>query len=176
LKADRAEFLELSQELLDRGVLLRFRAHGRSMHPFIKDGSILIVQPLDGALANIGDIIFYRRSDGSLTAHRLVGVNGHRESAVLITKGDSHKYNDPPVPAGQVMGRVISVEYRQRQLTLRGWPGRPLGFLIACLARGRYPQQMRFVRNLGRLWWLVKGRRRRNIRRQEAETGTGTVP
>jgi signal peptidase I len=159
LKANRTDFLELTQELLQRGTMLRFRAHGRSMHPFIKDGSILTVEPLNGASARIGDVIFYRRSDGSLTAHRLVDITGQQNDGVLVTKGDSLKYYDPPVPAGQVMGRVILVEDRERQLPLKGWPGRWLGFYIACLARGRYPQQMRFVRNLGRVWWFIKGRR-----------------
>jgi signal peptidase I len=159
LKAERSDFLELSQELLGRGAMLRFRAHGRSMHPFIKDGSTLIVEPVNGTSVNIGDIIFYRRPEGSLTAHRLIDISSQADGTFLITRGDSHRYHDPPVPAEQIMGRVIRVEGEQRQLQLNTWPGRPLGFLIACFARGGYPQRVRLVRNLGRLWWLLRGRR-----------------
>ncbi len=159
MNANRTDFLELSQELLDRGALLRFRAHGRSMHPFIKNGNILIVEPLNGTSASIGDVVFYRRSDGSLTAHRLIKVNHHKESTVLITRGDSHKYYDLPVPSEQVMGRIIRIELQERQLQLNGWLGRPFGFLIALFARGHYSNQARLVRNLGRLWWLIGGRR-----------------
>jgi len=159
LKANRADFLELSQELLDRGALLRFRAHGRSMHPFIKNGNILIVEPLNGTSASIGDVIFYRRAEGSLTAHRLIKKNRNKDIMVLITKGDPLSYFDPPIPVEQVMGRVISIELQERQLQLNGWLGRPFGFLIALFARGHYSNQARLVRNLGRLWWLIGGRR-----------------
>ena len=64
LNTDQADFLELSQELLDRGGLLRFQAQGRSMYPFIKNGDIILVEPRNGNSVGIGDIIFYRRSDG----------------------------------------------------------------------------------------------------------------
>jgi signal peptidase I len=158
LKANQADFLELSQELFERGALLRFRAHGRSMQPFIKNGNILIVEPLNGTSANIGDVVFYRRAEGSLTAHRLIKVGHHEGSTVLITRGDSLGYSDPPVPIAQVIGKVIRVETDKRQLRLNGWLGRPFGFCLAWLARGRYPNQLRLVRNLGRLWWLIGGK------------------
>lgn len=158
MKTNQTDFLELSQELLNSGASIRFRAHGRSMHPFIKDGDILIVEPMNGALARTGDIIFYRRSSGTLIAHRLIRGEKNKDDTALITKGDSLKYHDTPIPAGQVLGRVVRIEGKARQLPLKAWPGRPLGFIIACFARGRYPHQARFVRNLGRLWWLIKGR------------------
>jgi hypothetical protein len=159
LKANRTEFLELSQELLDRGALLRFRATGRSMHPFIKNGSILVVEPFSGLAAKIGDVIFYRRPDGSMTAHRLLKMTGEGNNTVLITKGDSLSYLDPPVPVGQVMGRVIRIEGKSSRLSLTGRAGSLFGSFIARSARGRYTNQGRVVRNLGRLWWLVGGRR-----------------
>jgi hypothetical protein len=159
LKANQTEFLELSQEMFDRGKAIRFRAHGRSMHPFIKDGDILIVEPMNGTLANTGDVIFYRLPFGPLVAHRLIRVEHHENTIVLITKGDSLNYYDTPIPAKQVIGKVVCVDGQKRQLPMKGWLARPFGFLIACFARGRYWNQGRFVRNLGRLWWLLRGRR-----------------
>jgi signal peptidase I len=159
LKDPDADFLELSQELLNRGALLRFRAHGRSMQPFIKNGDILIVEPLNGASASIGDVIFYRRSDSSFTAHRLINVTGGSGGDVLLSRGDSLNYFDPPIQPEQVMGRVIQIEGSRKQLILTGWLGCPFGFIIALFSRGRYPNQRRVIRNLGRLWWLIGGRR-----------------
>lgn len=159
MNANRTDFLELSQELLDRGASLRFRAHGRSMHPFIENGNILVVEPLNGPSASIGDVIFYRRAEGSLTAHRLIKKNKDKDITVLITKGDSLRYFDPPIPMGQVMGKVIRIEDHDRQLQLNVWLGHMFGFLTAWFARGRYPNQRRVIRNLGRLWWLIGGRR-----------------
>jgi signal peptidase I len=159
LRDPNTDFLELSQELLDRGALLRFRAHGGSMHPFIENGNILIVEPLNGASARIGDVIFYRRSDGSLTAHRLVKLNLQKGEMSLITRGDSLNYCDPPVQPEQVMGRVVRIEGGGRQMRLTTGSGRIFGFIIAWFGRGRYSNQKRIMRNLGRLWWLTGGRR-----------------
>ena len=159
MNANRTDFLELSQELLDRGTLLRFRAHGRSMHPFIQNGNILIVESLNGNSVNIGDVIFYRRSDNSLTAHRLIKKNRNKDIMVLITRGDSLNYFDQLIQPEQVMGRVVRIEGGGRQMRLTAGSGRIFGFLIARFARGRYPNQTRVIRNLGRLWWLVEGRR-----------------
>ena len=159
MNTDQADFLELSQELLDRGGLLRFQANGSSMYPFIKNGDIIMVEPRNGNSVSTGDIIFYRRPDGSLAAHRLIKINGREDSLILITKGDALKYIDPPVNDTQVMGRVILIEGQERKLRLNGRPGRFLGRLIAWLARGRYPNQRRVVRYMDRLGWLCGGRR-----------------
>jgi signal peptidase len=159
LNTDPADFLELSQELLDRGALLRFQAHGSSMYPFIKNGDIIIVEPRDSSSLNTGDIVFYRRPDGSTTAHRLVDIKDRGGNMVLITKGDAMKYIDPPVKFKQVMGRVIIIEGQGRKLRLNGWPGRFFGWVTAWLARGRYPNQRRVVRYIDRLGWLCGGRR-----------------
>ena len=159
LNADQADFLELSQELLDRGGLLRFQAHGRSMYPFIKNGDIILVEQRNGDSVGIGDIIFYRRSDDSLAAHRLIKITGTKDRIFLFTKGDSLKYIDPPVTSGQVMGRVIGIEGNGRHFKLNRWPGHVFGRLVAWMARGRYPNQRRVVRYIDRFGRLLLGRR-----------------
>ncbi len=110
MNVNRADFLELSREILGRGALLRFRARGTSMHPFIESGDILVIEPVNDTGVNIGDVVFYRRFDGTLTAHRLVKVDYGKDGTVLITKGDSLDYTDPPIQPGQVLGKVIRVE------------------------------------------------------------------
>lgn len=149
----------MSQGLLDRGALLRFQAHGRSMYPFIKHGDIIIIEPRNGSSVSTGEIIFYRRPDGSTTTHRLVKTSGRRDSLVLLTKGDALKYIDPPVSPAQVMGRVIMIEGSGRKLRLNGWAGRVFSRLIAWAARRHYPNQRRVVRYIDRLGWFCLGRR-----------------
>ena len=118
MKANPSDFLELSQEILEQGALLRFRAPGNSMHPFIENGDILVVEPSNGAQAHIGDVIFYRRPDGGLIAHRLIKIDMAGGSTILTTKGDSLDYFDPPLRLEQVLGRVIAVERDGRRLRL----------------------------------------------------------
>jgi len=110
LKPNRNDFLDLSQEILTRGALLRFRARGSSMRPFIESGDVILIEPLDSTKVRSGDVVFYRRVDGGLTAHRLVKINHSEGSTILTMKGDALDYSDPPVSPEQVLGRVISVE------------------------------------------------------------------
>jgi len=100
-----------AQEILARGICLRFKACGSSMHPFIQDGDTIIIEPKTTSELNIGDVIFYRRPQGSYIAHRLIKKNG---SASFITKGDNLCSFDNPVPIAQTLGRVIAVERNGR--------------------------------------------------------------
>ena len=149
----------MSRELLDRGGMLRFQAHGRSMYPCIKNGDIILIEPQNGDSVGIGDIVFYGRSDGSMTVHRLIKVAGTKDRTILFTKGDSLKYIDPPVTSRQVMGQVIGIEGNGRQFKLNRWPGHIFGRFVAWMARGRYPNQRRVVRYIDRFGWLLLGRR-----------------
>ena len=159
MKADQASFIELSRELLGRGALLRFRAYGSSMHPFIRNGDILTIEPLKEKSPSVGDIIFYRGTDNTLTAHRLIKIENTDGNTILITKGDSHRYTDTPFKAEQVIGRVVRIENQRKKLSLMKWPAGILDRFMAGLARGCYPNQERIIRNLGRVLWLIGGRR-----------------
>jgi signal peptidase I len=158
LNNDQADFLELSRELLDRGGRLRFQAHGQSMHPFINNGDIIVVEPRNGHAVSTGDIIFYRRPDDSLIAHRLIKIHREQDMTALITKGDAVNLTDQPIARQQVMGRVITIEGKGRKLKLDGWTGRIISRLIAWTARGRYPSQRRLVRYIDRFGWLLLGK------------------
>jgi signal peptidase I len=129
------------------------------MYPFIKHGDIISIEQRNGSTVSKGDVIFYRKQDGSTAAHRLVKVSGRKDKTVLLTKGDALKYTDPPVSPAQVMGRVILIEGRERNLKLNGWTGRMFGRFVAWMARRHYPNQRRIVRYIDRLGWLFLGRR-----------------
>jgi hypothetical protein len=147
-------FDALAQELFARGNCVRFKASGNSMHPFVRDGDVLLVEPASAEKLRVGDIAFCRRPWGSYVVHRVV----NRAGTTLVTRGDNLSYCDEPVPGEQVLGRVVQIESRRR-LVLSGWPGRELACLLGLLARSRSSTLTRAKRNLGRLWWLVGGRR-----------------
>lgn len=108
----------LTQEVLAQGFCIRVKGRGFSMYPFVRTGDTLLIEPKTPAELNIGDIIFYRRSTGLYVAHRLIKKN---DSATLITKGDNLHYYDEPVPAEQVLGRVVSVERDGHYQSLDSW-------------------------------------------------------
>ena len=66
-------FGDLSGELLSLGFGVRFRAPGTSMHPTIRHGDLITVEPFAPANLKRGDIILYRLQNGFI-AHRLVNI------------------------------------------------------------------------------------------------------
>lgn len=149
-------FDPITQEILSRGLFLRLKVSGRSMQPFIRTDDTLLVEPKDGVKFNIGDILFYRHPLGYYIAHRLIKKNGQD---TLLTRGDNLRHFDQPVLIEQVMGRVTQIERGTKRLILTRGLGRVFGCLIAWLARGHYPSQIRLMRNMGRVYWLTGGRR-----------------
>ena len=66
-------FQEISAELIARGRRMRFRAEGRSMHPTIRDGEAINIEPVAPATVKRGDILLYRGARGVM-AHRVVAI------------------------------------------------------------------------------------------------------
>jgi signal peptidase I len=115
--------------VLSRGVPFRFRARGGSMHPFVRDGDVVTVQPLGKSRIGAGDIVaFTHPGAGRLVVHRVAAGTGRG----LLMKGDNAEYADGIVPLENVLGRVSRVERDGRRIRLGVGPERAL---IAWLSR-----------------------------------------
>ena len=66
-------FPELVTDLLINGYNVRFNAPGHSMYPTILANEPVLVEPINPIEIHKGDIILYR-SNGSLIAHRVMGI------------------------------------------------------------------------------------------------------
>ena len=75
-------FLELSIELLQRGLCIRFQANGWSMRPTIADGEIITVAPVAPSNVKVGDIILYHKGRKPI-AHRVVKIANRGSEAPL---------------------------------------------------------------------------------------------
>jgi hypothetical protein len=103
-------FTETSVELLRGGKSVRFRAPGWSMHPTIRDGEAITVQPVQPAAVKRGDIVLYR-CDRGVVAHRVVRIEKRAgDNPLYVLRGDGPGAVDEPVEPAQVLGRVVSVE------------------------------------------------------------------
>ncbi len=112
-------FLETSYELLRLGYAVRFRAGGQSMHPTIKDGEMITVEPVTPCDIKRGDILLYQFKKGAI-AHRVLRVEREDAQLQFILRGDSSVTCDAPVRAEKILGRVISVERKGRAINLVG--------------------------------------------------------
>ncbi len=111
--ASASVFFEVSAQVLRSGNTLRFRAHGRSMLPFLRDGDVLTIVPVPPARIRLGDVVFYPgKGGGHPNAHRVRAVERRPGvPPVLLIRGDAREYAIERVPPESVVGRVT---HRQR--------------------------------------------------------------
>lgn len=108
--------LDLSTELLGRGKRVRFRAPGRSMYPTIRENEAITVEPVEPRHVKVGDIILFRSGE-SVVAHRVIRIKrGKGDTLRFILCEDTLGTLDQPVEAGQILGKVVSVERAGRNI------------------------------------------------------------
>jgi signal peptidase len=113
-----AELSDISSEVLGRGGLFRFKAHGSSMYPFIQDGDVLTVQHVEIDALNSGDVAFYRSAGDRVVAHRVVGKNVINGQLIVTMRGDSVLDTNEHIAADHVLGKVVSIQRGQKIMQL----------------------------------------------------------
>ena len=84
------------------------------MHPTIRHGDLITVEPVEPSELKRGDIILYRLQD-SFIAHRIVSIK-ERDGCglIFILRGDASATCDDAVESEQVLGKVICLERDHR--------------------------------------------------------------
>lgn len=101
---------DISLQLLSEGKSIRIKAHGYSMYPCIKPGSLLLIEPIQIKGAPVpGEIIAMRRENG-LVVHRLLKKTVKNSITWYIARGDSNAYPDNPVKIDKIAGRIVRAE------------------------------------------------------------------
>jgi signal peptidase I len=135
---------------------VRLRALGTSMVPSILPGDLISIQCASMSQISPGEVVLFER-EGRLFAHRVMGSAGGPDTPHLITRGDRLCYNDPPVFAAELLGRVTSIERGSRQMQppdpLTGWK-QLFGFLLRSSDHATY-----FYVHLAARWSHVISRR-----------------
>jgi hypothetical protein len=120
-------FAGLMEAVLEKNVPFRFSASGSSMTPFIQDGDTITVAPSPLHLSP-GDVVaFINVHSNQLMVHRII----HASPAGYLIKGDNNSVPDGLMPASSIIGYVVRVVRRGRQVRLGLGKGR---FLIAWLS------------------------------------------
>lgn len=100
----------MGTSLLSDGTTIRIKAHGYSMYPCIRPGSLVVIEPLKNKGAPVaGEIIAVKRANG-LVVHRLVKIIIRDGVRYYIARGDSNAYADAPVTIDMITGRVVRSE------------------------------------------------------------------
>jgi hypothetical protein len=104
---------DLAIQSLRAGNMLRVRARGGSMLPFLRDGDVLVVRPVGARGIRIGDVLCYEPPSGGLCLHRVV-ARGERG---FVTRGDALPYLEE-VPETAALGVVTARQRRGRTIAL----------------------------------------------------------
>ena len=101
---------DIGLTLLSEGKTIRIKAHGYSMYPCIKPGSLILIEPLKvKGFPLPGEIIAIRRESG-LIVHRLSKTINKNGIVWYIARGDSNAYADNPVKIEKIAGRIVRAE------------------------------------------------------------------
>ena len=104
-----AELEQLSEVVLGEGRAVSFRARGRSMEPFLREGDLLTVRRVAPEELRVGDVAFFRAPGPRLVAHRIVGRRLQSGRLVLTARGDAGDGAAETVEGRDVLGRVASM-------------------------------------------------------------------
>jgi signal peptidase I len=100
----------MGTSLLENGTTIRIKAHGYSMYPSVKPGSLLIIEPIRvKGDPKPGELIVIKRESG-LIVHRLVKIVIKDGTRWYTARGDSNAYADKPVRIEMIAGRVTGAE------------------------------------------------------------------
>jgi signal peptidase I len=141
-----ADLVDLIRPLLQRGISCRFRAKGSSMWPFIREGDIITVAPLEKQPPELGEVFaFEHPANGRLTVHRVVSTRNQ----ALLFKGDNTRQPDGSVPTEKLVGRVTRVEREGQNVSVCLGAERRT---IAVLSR-----RPSIIPILAHLWRIIRG-------------------
>jgi len=118
----------LMTAVLEKRLPFRFQASGGSMSPFIRNGDIITIAPVQGAI-HIGDMLAFRQPEcGQLRVHRVIA----RRSGAFLLRGDNGYHNDGWVTSERILGRISRIEHKDRSIRLGLGPEK---LFIALLSR-----------------------------------------
>lgn len=110
--AQRMDYGGLLGTLIDEGLAtgraVRFCATGSSMHPAIRDGETIVVEPIAADAVDRGAVLLCRHR-GRLLAHRVVAITTRDSVREFQLRGDALGATDQPVPADAIVGHVVGV-------------------------------------------------------------------
>ncbi len=122
-------FTDVTIGLLRQGYGVRFYAKGWSMHPTIRDGELITVEPVIPSQVKRRDILLHYNGR-RVIAHRVVRMAKRMSllnpqtaaiDASFVLRGDASSTCDGPVDADQILGKVVTVERNGRLIDLDSW-------------------------------------------------------
>ena len=124
------DFSDLAADILASGNLLRFKARGTSMYPFIKDGDALEFELLDPHDVRPADVVlFWNQRNHRLVVHRVIRVTTSDSNPRLITQGDALYHSDGSIDPRDVLGKLTAIIRKGKYIDANAWSFRVLSLI-----------------------------------------------
>jgi signal peptidase len=105
-----ASFDRISVDLLQAGYALRFTAQGTSMSPLIRDGDVVLIEPICSKLPKPSEIVLFTNQQGNLVLHRVLKRWKKDDEVLYLLKGDQVATPDGIYEKAKIFGRLKAVE------------------------------------------------------------------
>jgi len=105
---------DFSKDIISNNIV-KIRAGGNSMYPFIKKGTVLIIEKVEFSTLKKGDVVVFKGGE-KLIAHRLIRFVKTENAKLLLCKGDSRSSYDAPFGADKYIGKVIGKEKENKYI------------------------------------------------------------
>lgn len=113
-RIDTREYLDQLVPLLDSGQEnLPVPVTGTSMAPFLHPGDTVYLSPPDRSFSP-GDVVLYRRADGSYILHRIIRVE---HNGIVQITGDNQTPLEPVQAETQIVAKVTTAKRKGRLIT-----------------------------------------------------------
>lgn len=85
-----------------------FNIISESMKPTIDENDVIIIKQSDINEINVGDIVTFKKHDGTIVTHRIIRKVNTEDGIKYVTKGDHNQYEDKePIEYNQIYGKYI---------------------------------------------------------------------
>lgn len=108
-----SQIIPVIRSALERGQRVRLTVNGASMLPFIRDGDLVELEPMN-SLPSRGDVVLVQLPDGPYVLHRVVRC----ERDEFFLRGDFQKCCQGPFTQRDLLGRVILSYHKGRGRSL----------------------------------------------------------
>lgn len=108
------DMLSVAKELIDKGKRVRITVTGNSMYPFLRDTKDSVLLTLaDYKDVEFGDVILALHKDGLYVLHRVI----KKKKNYFYTNPDAAGYREGPLYPGQIIGKVVKVYRKDKEIT-----------------------------------------------------------
>jgi len=135
LSCTSTDFMELGSEFLRLGKSIRFQAHGNSMQPLVRDGDILLLEPVLQKKVKVGDIILCAPQPDVVVVHRVIRRKTKSNKTSFLVQGDHVGRPDGWISSQKIYGRAVKIERDPNSIDINFPVMRILGWMALIRSR-----------------------------------------